>query len=270
MPLVTPMPEKMPVLFIGHGSPLNVVLDNDFTRSLAAWGRRLPRPEAILVISAHWLTSGTFVATAETPGTIHDFYGFPAELYAVTYPAPGAPTLAAAVAGLVTATAVAADPERGLDHGAWSVLRHLFPAADIPVCELSLDYTFGDRHPRPLRFHYDLACQLAGLRRQGVLIIGSGNIVHNLSLIDWDMDAAPFAWAVEMDERMKASLLAGSHAELLHYETMGASASLGIPTLDHYLPLIYAIALQEEGEPLTFLHEGIQNGSIAMRSFQIG
>lgn len=264
------MPEKMPVLFIGHGSPQNLVLDNAFTRSLTAWGQRLPRPTAILMISAHWLSHGTRVSSTEAPATIYDFYGFPDQLYTLTYPAPGAPALAKTVAGLVTGTTVGSDPERGLDHGAWSVLRRLFPAADIPVCQLSLDYGFNDAHPKPLQYHYDLARELAVLRRQGVLIIGSGNIVHNLGRIDWDTDAAPFAWAVEIDEQFKQCLATGNHAALLDYQSLGANARLAVPTLDHYLPLIYAIGLQEPGEPLVFTHEGIQNGSIAMRCFQVG
>jgi 4,5-DOPA dioxygenase extradiol len=263
------MPEKMPVIFIGHGSPLNLVLDNDFTRSLASWGKRLPRPTAILVISAHWLTHGTFVSSSAAPLTIYDFYGFPPELYTVTYGAPGAPELAATVASLLTTT-VGSDGERGLDHGAWSVLHHLFPAADIPVCQLSLDYTFNEREPKPLQFHYNLARELAALRRQGVLIIGSGNMVHNLAQIDWDIDATPFVWAVEMDQRMQQALVTGNHHELLHLPTMGANVRLAVPTLDHYLPLLYTLALQEEGEPLAFTFAGIQNGSISMRSLQIG
>ncbi len=264
------MPEKMPVLFFGHGSPMNLVLDNGFTRTLSYWGKRLPRPEAILLISAHWLSRGTLVSSTATPATIYDFYGFPNELYTLTYPAPGAPDLAKTVAGLITGTTVGIDPERGLDHGAWSVLRHLYPAADIPVCQLSLDYDFNDAQPKPLQHHYDLARELAALRRQGVLIIGSGNMVHNLGRIDWDTDAAPFAWAIDIDQRMKQCLESGDHRELIEYQTLGTNARLAVPTLDHYLPMIYTIGLQETGETLTFTYEGIQNGSIAMRCFQIG
>lgn len=264
------MSERMPVLFIGHGSPMNLVLDNAFTHNLNSWGQRLPRPTAILMISAHWLSCGTLVSSAAAPSTLYDFYGFPDELYTLTYPAPGAPDLAKTVARLITGTKVSFDSDRGLDHGAWSVLRHLFPAADIPVCQLSLDYEVNDPQPKPLQYHYALARELAGLRRQGVLIIGSGNIVHNLGRIDWDIDAAPFAWATEIDQRIKQCLETGDHPVLLNYQTLGANARLAVPTLDHYLPMIYTIGLQDQGEALTFTYEGIQNGSIAMRCFQLG
>jgi 4,5-DOPA dioxygenase extradiol len=264
------MDEKMPVLFVGHGSPLNIVLDNGFTRSIAAWGERLPRPRAVMVISAHWLTPGTFVTCMERPRTIHDFYGFPEELYAITYPSPGAPTEARSVTGAVRKAQVGCNLDWGLDHGAWSVLRHLFPAADVPVFEMSLDYSFNDWRPKPLGYHYDLAAELAELRRQGVLIVGSGNIVHNLALIDWNMDAQAYEWAVEFDEEVKKRLLAGNHRELIDFRSMGKSAPLAVPTLDHYLPMIYALALREKDEELIFTHEGIQNGSISMRCFQVG
>jgi 4,5-DOPA dioxygenase extradiol len=264
------MEEKMPVLFIGHGSPMNVILDNGFTRSLAVWGKRLPRPRAIMVVSAHWLTSGTFVTCMERPRTIHDFYGFPEELYALTYPSPGAPHEAQLVTETVRKSQVACNRDWGLDHASWAVLKHLYPEADIPVFELSLHYAFNEWHPKPIRYHYDLAADLAEMRRRGVLIIGSGNIVHNLPLIDWDPDAETFPWAVEFDERVKDNLLSGNHRELIEFREMGKSAPLAVPTLDHYLPMIYAIGLQEEGEPLTFTHEGFQHGSISMRCFQIG
>lgn len=261
---------KMPVLFVGHGSPMNIVLDNDFTRSLAAWGRRLPRPRAILVVSAHWLTDGTFVTCTTRPRTIHDFYGFPEELYAIAYPSPGAPEEAEFVTRTVRRAPIGCDHEWGLDHGAWSVLRRLYPVADMPVFQLSLDYSFNDWHPKPLRYHYDLAAELKELRSRGVLVVGSGNIVHNLARIDWEMDAAPYPWAVEFDERVKECLLSGSHGDLLDLRTLGPSASLAVPTLDHYLPLVYVLALQERGEPVTFTHEGFQNASISMRCFQVG
>lgn len=263
--------KKMPVLFVGHGSPMNVVADNDFTRSLAAWGRRLPRPEAILVVSAHWLTAGTFVTCTESPRTIHDFFGFPRELYAVAYPSPGAPTHAELVTRTVRRAPVGCDREWGLDHASWAVLKHLYPAADIPVFELSLDYSFNDWHPKPVRYHYELAAELAGLRERGVLVIGSGNIVHNLSQIDFGaVDATPYPWAVEFDEQVKGRLLAGNHRDLIDFHRLGKSAALAVPTLDHYLPMIYALALQEPGEPIGFAHEGIQHASISMRCFQIG
>jgi len=265
------MTPKMPVLFIGHGSPMNIIEDNSFTRSLADRGKRLPRPRAIMVISAHWLTDGTFVGCMERPKTIHDFSGFPRALYAKQYPSPGTPAEAEFVTGLVRKAAVRCRSDWGIDHGAWSVLLHLFPKADIPVFQLSLDYSFNDWHPKPLEHHYGLAKELAPLRERGVLIIGSGNIVHNLGLIDFgNKDAEPFGWARDFDGQVRAALLDGNDGALVRYEGMGPSASLAVPTLDHYLPLLYAIALRETNEPLAFIHEGFQHASISMRCFQIG
>ena len=265
------MPSKMPVLFIGHGSPMNIIRDNEFTRSLAAWGSRLPRPKAILSVSAHWLTDGTHVGCMEKPKTIHDFYGFPQELYAKHYPSPGAPEEARSVTGLIKKARVTCRLDWGLDHGTWSVLLHLFPKADIPVFQLSLDYSFNDRHPQPLQHHYDLAAELAALREQGILIIGSGNIVHSLGVIDFENeDAAPYDWAREFDEKVKDALVAHNDHDLVRYEELGTTASLAVPTPDHYLPMIYAIALREQNEPLSFTHEGFQHASISMRCFQIG
>ncbi len=265
------MKRKMPVLFIGHGSPMNIILDNAFTRSLAALGKSLPRPSAIMVISAHWLTNGTFVTCAEKPRMIYDFYGFPDELYEVTYPSPGAPVEAEFTTRVVQKATVGCDRNWGLDHASWAVLKHIYPKTDIPVFEMSLDYSFNDWHPKPLQYHYDLAAELGALRERGVLIIGSGNIVHNLRHIDFEnVDAAPYGWAQEFDEQVKQNLIGGDHAALMHYQDMGKAAALGVPTLDHYLPMIYAIALQEKGEPITFFHEGFQHGSISMRCFQIG
>lgn len=265
------MTQRMPVLFIGHGSPLNIILRNSFTRDLNEWGKRLPRPKAIMVVSAHWLTSGTYVTCTERPETIHDFYGFPKELYAVTYPSPGSPDKAKSVTQAAKRAPVKCDREWGLDHASWAVLKHLYPEADIPVFELSLDYSFNEWHPKPLRYHYDLAKDLASLRRKGVMIIGSGNIVHNLSRIDFgNIDAKPYGWATEFDERVKADLVEGNHRDLMELWNGGRSAQLAVPTLDHYLPMIYVIALQERDEPLFFVHEGTQYGSISMRCFQIG
>ena len=261
----------MPVLFIGHGNPMNAVLDNDFTASLKTLGKRLPKPGAIMVISAHWLTGGTSVGCMERPETIHDFYGFPEELYAVTYPAPGAPASARSITEIVKRSNVRCSLKWGLDHAAWTILRHMYPDASVPVFEMSLDYSFNDWHPKPIQYHYDLAKELAGLRRKGVLIIGSGNIVHNLGILDFEnMDAEPFGWAEEFDEKIKANLISGNDRGLIGYESMGSTHSLAVPTLDHYLPMIYAIALREKNEPLTFIHEGFQHASISMRSFKIG
>lgn len=265
------MTEKMPVLFVGHGSPMNIVQNNTFTRSLAALGRRLPVPKGIMVISAHWLTKGTSVTSMEHPKTIHDFYGFPDQLYTINYPSPGFPEEARFVTEIVRKAPVGLDHDWGLDHGAWAVLRHLYPSAEIPVFQLSLDYSVHERDPKPLQYHYDLAAELAELRERGILIIGSGNIVHNLSLIDfWNIEAVPFEWAVEFDEWVKSNLLDRNHQDLLRLDTMGKSASLAVPTLDHYLPMVYVIALRAQDDPLTFVHEGFQNKSISMRGFQIG
>jgi 4,5-DOPA dioxygenase extradiol len=265
------MPIKMPVLFIGHGSPLNIILDNSFTRSLAALGKKLPKPKAIMVISAHWLTKGTFVGCMDKPKIIYDFYGFAEDLYEIAYPSPGAADEARFVTHSVGKGTVKCDHAWGLDHGAWAILKHIYPDADIPVFQLSLDYTFNELHPKPLQYHYDLAAELSSMRSRGVLIIGSGNIVHNLGMFDFtNIDAHTFDWSEEFDERVKANLLSRNHQDLLQYQSMGASATLAVPTLDHYLPLVYAIALQEKNEPILFVHEGFQYGSISMRSFQIG
>ena len=266
------MPDKkMPVLFIGHGSPMNMILNNDFTRSLSSLGKVLPRPKAVMVISAHWLTRGTFVGCMNRPKTIHDFYGFPDELYRIAYPCPGAPDEAALVTTIRGKVPVACNDTWGLDHGAWAVLRHLFPLADVPVFQLSLDYSFNEWHPKPVQYHYDLGKELAVLREQGILIIGSGNIVHNLGVLDFEnIDAKPFDWSVEFDEQVKANLISGRHEKLIEFANMGKAAARAVPTLDHYLPMIYAVSLQGRNEGLSFFHEGFQHGSISMRCFQIG
>ena len=265
------MSSKMPVLFIGHGSPMNIILENDFTRSLVALAKKLPRPKAIMVVSAHWLTNGTYVTCTKQPKTIYDFYGFPQELYEMDYPSPGAPDEARLASEAVRKVPVVCDREWGLDHASWAILKHMYPKADIPVFEMSLDYSFNDWHPKPLQYHYDLAAELSRLRKHGVLIIGSGNIVHNLKLIDFeDMGAKPYDWAMEFDSQVKDHLLHRNHQGLIRYQSNGKASALSVPTLDHYLPMIYALALQEENEPLTFIHEGFQNASISMRCFQIG
>jgi len=261
----------MPVLFIGHGSPMNVVQANNFTKSLTELGRSLPKPKAIMVISAHWLTEGTRVGCIKKPRTIHDFYGFPEELYRIEYPSPGAPGYAKSVIDSVKTVRVKCDTDWGLDHASWAILKHIYPAADIPTFEMSLDYSFNEWKPKPLRYHYNLGSQLADLRKRGILIIGSGNIVHNLRLIDLEhTDAEPFDWAVEFDEKVKESLIYGNHKDLLNCEDVDRAASYAVPTLDHYLPMVYVIALQQKGEPITFTYEGFQNASVSMRSFRIG
>ena len=262
---------KMPVLFIGHGSPMNIILKNSFTDSLAKLGKNFPRPKAIMVISAHWLTNGTYVTCMEKPRTIYDFYGFPDELYGIEYQSPGSPDDARFVTEYVKKVVVKCNIGWGLDHASWAILKHIYPDADIPVFEMSLDYSFNEWNPKPIQYHYDLASELAELRKRGVLIIGSGNIVHNLGLIDFqNIDAEPYEWAVEFDEKVKFNLLNKNHKDLINYPKMGKAASLAVPTPDHYLPMIYAMALQEKNEPLRFVHEGFQNGSISMRCFQIG
>lgn len=261
---------KMPVLFLGHGSPMNIILDNDFTASLKKLAKNLPRPQAIMVISAHWLTEGTFVGCQERPRTIYDFYGFPRELYKISYRAPGSPTHARKVTEAVKSPPIQCDESWGLDHASWSVLRHMYPDASIPVFEMSLHYSFNEWHPKPLSYHYDLASGLRELRRQGVLIIGSGNIVHNLGLIEMDIDAPSYDWAVEFDEKVKENLLHGDDSSLMEYGKLGRAATLAVPTPDHYLPMIYATALREKDEPLTFTYEGFQHGSVSMRCFRIG
>jgi 4,5-DOPA dioxygenase extradiol len=261
---------RMPVLFVGHGSPMNIVSKNSYTEDLAKAATELPKPKAILVVSAHWLTNGTYVGCMEKPRTIYDFYGFPEELYKIRYPCPGAPTDAELAAKTVKSK-VRCNSDWGLDHASWAVLKHMYPNADVPVFEMSLDYSpYNDWRPKPLEHHYRLASELAPLREKGILIIGSGNLVHNLGLIDFDTDAKPFDWAVKFDEKIKRHLLSRNHEALINYLEIGQEARYAVPTLDHYLPMIYAIALKRKDEPLKFIHEGFQNGSVSMRAFQIG
>jgi 4,5-DOPA dioxygenase extradiol len=263
---------KMPVLFIGHGSPENIILDNSYTRRLARLGQELPAPKAVLVVSAHWLTDGTFVTCARRPRTIYDFYGFPEELYRLSYPAPGSPATAATIVETVRHRVVRCDRAWGLDHASWAVLKHIYPRADIPVLEMSLDYSPYNGWNRPtLRAYYDLGRALGFLREKGILIIGSGNIVHNLRVVDMQhMDAEPYDWAVGFDADVKKALLSRDHDSLLDCRNMSRETALAVPTLDHYLPMIFAAALQDDDEPLEFIHEGFQNRSISMRCFRIG
>lgn len=255
----------MPALFVGHGNPLNAVEETVFVAAWREMAARLPRPRAILCISAHWETEGTFVTAMMQPKTIHDFYGFPGELYKVSYPAPGSVELAERVRQLAGSTAVRLDEgySWGLDHGAWSVLCRMYPAADIPVVQLSLD---RNQHPR---FHYDLAAELLPLRREGVLVMGSGNLVHNLRLLNWDA-ASPYPWAAEFDRLATELIMAGEHDRLVAYPALGEAARLAIPTNEHYLPLLYALALQRPGETVDFFAEGLVYGAISMRSLRIG
>ena len=253
---------KMPALFIGHGTPMNAIEDNPFSRAWAELGRQLPRPRAILCVSAHWETGGTRVTVAERPHTIHDFYGFPEPLKKMRYPAPGSPALARLVHELVNKVRVAPDEDWGLDHGTWSVLSRMYPDADIPVVQLSLDCT------KAAPFHYELSKALRPLRRKGVLVLGSGNIVHNLSTVVWEDTA--FAWAVEFDRLVKEAIVAGRHSDLVYYQQLGEAAGKAVPTNEHYLPLLYVLGLREKEDELAFLTEQITLGSISMRSVRIG
>ena len=257
----------MPVLFLGHGSPMNAIEDNEFTRGWATIGNKIPRPIAALCISAHWETMGSLVTAMENPKTIHDFGGFPPELYKVQYPAPGYPALAKEIAGFISKTAVKLDNQWGLDHGCWSVLRHLFPEADIPVIQLSLDH---DQSPQ---YHYELARELSPLRKKGVLIIGSGNMVHNLGLIAWDKMNEPeygFDWALEAGAIMKKYILSDDHKSLINYNAQGQAFNLAIPTPEHYLPLLYALALKEKDEVISLFNDKAVMGSLMMTSVIIG
>ena len=256
------MPGPMPVLFLGHGSPMNAIEDNAWRRAWQALGRRLPRPKAILCISAHWETQGVYVGSAEKPDTIHDFRGFPKALFDVSYPAPGSPELAHRVAELVDGPRVHLDPHRGLDHGVWSVLQPMFPGADIPVVPLGLSSL------QPGAWHYDLARQLDPLRDEGVLVVGSGNIVHNLRY--WRMgQTEPLDWAQRFDEDIAERIAEGHHEGMMGYETLGPDALLAIPTPEHYLPLLYALGLQRDEDSVEFINADVV-GPISMRSVLIG
>jgi 4,5-DOPA dioxygenase extradiol len=257
---------KMPVLFLGHGSPMNAIEDNDFSRGWENAGKTIPRPSAILCISAHWETRGTYVTAMVKPGTIHDFGGFPKELVDVQYPARGNPELAKEIKEMSSKTEIGLDEKWGLDHGCWSVVKHLYPDADVPVVELSLDYS---RSPRE---HYDLAKELSPLREKGVLIIVSGNIVHNLRMVAWDKindSGYGYDWAIEANEKMKKFILNGDHSSLINYPSQGKAFDLAIPTSEHFLPLLYALALQEENEKAVFFNDILVAGSLSMTSLKI-
>ena len=255
--------EAMPALFVGHGSPMNGIENNPFTAGWEKLGKSLPKPKAILVISAHWLTEGTFVHTKDFPKTIHDFYGFPEEMYRLSYPAPGSAEFAELTQRSVKKETLIADTTWGLDHGAWIVLMRMYPKADIPVYQLSLDAT------KSASEHYALAKELSFLRKRGVLIMGSGNIVHNLRRIDFDPNVKIFDWALEFDEHAKILIEEHGHEKLIAYQKLGDAAALAIPTPDHYWPLLYTLAQQSDNESVSFPIEGITNGSISMRSVLI-
>ncbi len=260
--------EQMPVFFFGHGSPMNAIEQNEFSREWAHIGQSMMKPNAILCISAHWLTRGTFVTAMAQPKTIHDFGGFPKELFDVQYPAPGSPQLADEVKHLLEhTTGVGLDDSWGLDHGCWSVVKHLYPDADVPVIQLSIDYN------QPAAYHYALARQLAALRKKGILIVGSGNMVHNLGMVAWDkMDDPGFAfdWATEANESMKQMIRKQDHEALIDFRKQGRAFDLAIPTPDHYYPMLYALALQGKDEALSFFNDKAVMGSLTMTSFRIG
>ncbi|MDP4223776.1 MAG: 4,5-DOPA dioxygenase extradiol [Bacteroidota bacterium] len=257
---------EMPVLFLGHGSPMNAIEENEFVSGWKNIAGTLPAPKAILCVSAHWETKGTYVTAMDKPRTIHDFGGFPEELYMVQYPAPGSPELASDIKNLIRKANVGFDERWGLDHGTWSVVKHLFPEANIPVIQLSLDYY------QPAQYHYDLARELAPLRKKGILIIGSGNMVHNLGMAAWNRmnDTFGYDWALEASEKMKKYILDGNHSELINYESQGKSFNLAIPTPDHYLPLLYVLALKEENENIALFNDKPVAGSLTMTCVKIG
>lgn len=256
---------KMPLLFVGHGSPMNGIQDNEFSMRWRQMGKEIEKPKAVLCVSAHWLTRGTAVTAMQNPKTIHDFGGFPDELFKVQYPAPGDPELAKETAALVKSTAVGLDHDWGLDHGTWSVVKHMYPGADIPVLQLSIDYH------KPGQYHFDLAKELAELRKKGVLVIGSGNMVHNLGMVTWGKpEDYAFDWAIEMNDTFKKHITNGDFKPLLNYESLGSSAKLAIPTPDHYYPLLYVLGLKEENEEVSFFNDKAMMGSITMTSVKIG
>ena len=255
----------MPAVFIGHGNPMNTLMDNAYTRGWAAIGREVPRPKAVLSVSAHWYVPGTSVTAMPAPRTIHDFGGFPPELYRIRYPAPGDPALADRVRSLLAPLSVGSDKGWGLDHGTWTVLRHMFPGADVPVVQLSID------ERQPAEFHFEAGKRIAPLRDEGILVVGSGNLVHNLHAYAWGRRAAePFDWAVRFETGVRELLLEGNDGPLIDYETLGDDAMLSVPTPDHYLPLLYVIALRRDGDPVSFPVEGVDGGTVSMLSVRIG
>lgn len=262
-----PETPPMPVLFLGHGNPMNAIQENEFVQGFRQIARTIPRPQAIVCVSAHWETRGSLVTAMPQPKTIHDFGGFPNELYQVQYPAPGNPALADDIRKMVRSTTVDLDHDWGLDHGAWSVIKHLYPDADVPVIQLSLDYRQSPH------YHYRLGKELAGLRKRGILIVGSGNMVHNLRLVDWrriDESGFGFDWALEARAKMNQFLLEGNHQALIDYPSHGQAFRYAIPTPEHYLPLLYAVAMQEKNEAIHLFNDEPIAGSLTMTSVKIG
>lgn len=259
------MAEPMPAVFFGHGNPMNALATNAYSLGWRSISDLLPRPRAVLAVSAHWYVPGTAVTAMAAPRTIHDFGGFPQELYHVQYPAPGDPSLAERVQVLLAPLSVESDRGWGLDHGTWSVLRHVFPAGDIPVVQLSIDET------QPPRFHYEVGRRLGPLRDEGVLVVGSGNLVHNLHAYAWGRHGVgPLDWAVRFETQARSLLLAGEDQPLVDYESLGRDALLAVPTPDHYLPLLYVMGLRREGDPVAFPVEGVDGGSVSMLTVRVG
>jgi 4,5-DOPA dioxygenase extradiol len=262
-----PKTEKMPVLFLGHGSPMYAIQENEFVTAFKNLGKSIPKPAAILCISAHWLTRGTFVTAMEKPKTIHDFGGFPQALFDVQYPAKGSSLLVNETKKIITSIEVGLNHDWGLDHGAWSVLKHLYPNADVPVVEMSIDYS------KPASYHFELAKQLSSLREKGVLIIGSGNIVHNLGMVDFaNIDTVDygFDWAKEARAWANQKILHGDFKALTEYEKMGKAMQLAVPTPDHYYPLMYALALKTNSDSISLFNDKMVAGSLSMTSVKIG
>ncbi len=261
-----PTSERMPVLFIGHGSPMNAIEDNTFSKEWQRIGKSLPKPNAIICISAHWETKGTFVTAMEKPPTIHDFGGFPQSLFDVQYPAPGHPELATALSQFEQPN-ITLDQQWGLDHGAWSILKHLYPNADVPVLELSIDFTLKPEQ------HYQLAKQLSVLRDRGVLIIGSGNMVHNLRMVEWsklNVENYSFDWAAEANTKMKSFIDSFDHASLIDFSNQGQAFKLAIPTSEHYIPLLYTIGMSTKADNVRLFNDVAVGGSLTMTSVQFG
>lgn len=267
--LIDDQPETplMPVLFVGHGSPMNALEENIYTQQWKEITKRVMKPTAIICISAHWLTNGSFVTAVDKPSTIHDFGGFPQALFDVQYPAPGFPELARETALLFPENTVHTEEEWGLDHGTWSILKHMYPLADVPVLQLSIDYR------KPASYHFEMAQYLQKLRKRGVLIVGSGNMVHNLRMIAWDKmgeQSYGYDWALETNEIMKKKILERDFKSLMDYNSLGAGAQLAIPTPDHYYPLMYALGLAQKDEELTIFNDYAVAGSLTMTSVLIG
>lgn len=262
---------KMPALFIGHGSPMNAIEDNLFSSRWREMGKEIPRPKAVLCISAHWLSSGTRITAMPQPRTIHDFGGFPQALFDVQYPAPGQPQLAAETQAIIKSTPVELDHDWGFDHGCWSVVKQMYPEADIPVLQLSIDYN------KPADYHYALGRELSVLRKKGILILGSGNLIHNLRMIGFPKESPGdlnteygYDWAIEMNTLFRKHITEGNHKALIDYLRLGKSAQLAIPTPDHYYPAMYALAQQEQGEDIQLFNDRLVGGSISMLSMRIG